>query len=75
MCCSGEGGGVGDDGDLQEMDGDGDVHEMDDDGGEDGDDDGDGDVQEMDDDGDDDGDGDVQERAKVTAGRETAGEK
>ena len=55
MCCSGEGGGVGDDGDLQEMDGD----------------DGDGDVHEMDDD----GDGDVQERAKVKAGRETAGEK
>ena len=44
MCCSGEGGGIGDDGDLQEMDGD-------------------------------DGDGDVQERAKVKAGRETAGEK
>ena len=63
MCWSGEDGGVGDDGDLQEMDGDdgdGDVHEMDDDGG---------------DDGDDDGDGDVQERAKVKAGRETTGEK
>ena len=42
------------------MDGDGDVHEMDDDGG---------------DDGDDDDDDDVQERAKVKAGRETAGEK
>ena len=64
MCCSGEGGGVGGDGDLQEMDGD---------GGDDGD----GDVHEMGDDGDDDGDGDgdVQERAKVKAGRETAGEK
>ena len=59
MCWSGEDGGVGDDGDLQEMDGD----------------DGDGDVHEMDDDGDDDDDDDVQERAKVKAGRETAGEK